>query len=87
MVGKLTKMSSVHNNVQKDFEGYAPFEPVVGKTFFVANTTPLNQEVEHRFLTTSVVNTVHVEHSEKMTVYTFSTKNSWYKFEVTKENK
>lgn len=80
MIGKLTKLSSIHNNVQKEFEGYAPCEPVVGSTCFVTNTA----ELEHRFLTTSLVKTVHVEHSQNFTTYTFSTKNSWYKFETPK---
>lgn len=85
MVGKLTKLSSTHNNLKEvEIEGYAPFEPEVGKTFFIAKTVPLHKEVEHRFTTTSIVKSLEVQGSAESPIYLFRTNNSLYKFEVLK---
>lgn len=85
MVGKLTKLQSNHNNLKEtEIEGYAPFEPSVGRTFFIAKIVPLNKEVEHRFTTTSIVKHLEVQALDDATVYFFRTNHSSYKFEVPK---
>lgn len=75
---KLTKIESTHTKLRtNEVEGFTIELPEVGKSFGMVSES-LSDKMEGRLVTTSLIQ----ELDKKDSVYTFKTKNSIYRLDV-----